>query len=36
VGRAPGGALLVLCGGGQGASCLYEGHIYFERNIDAR
>jgi hypothetical protein len=27
-------ALLVLWGGG--ASCFYEGHIYFERNIGAR
>jgi hypothetical protein len=21
---------------GEGASCLYEGHIYFERNMGAR
>jgi hypothetical protein len=29
----PRGALLVF---GGGASCLYKGHIYFERNMDAR
>jgi hypothetical protein len=29
-----GGTLLVLCGAG--ASCLYEGHIYFEQNMAAK
>jgi hypothetical protein len=32
VGHPPGGAVGPL----RGASCLYEGLIYFERNMDAR
>jgi hypothetical protein len=32
-GAPPGGAVGPWEGG---ASCLYEGHIYFERNMDAR
>jgi hypothetical protein len=32
-GTHPGGAPLVLLGG---TSCLYEGHIYFEGNMDVK
>jgi hypothetical protein len=35
-GAPPGGGGQCWSPGGGGASCVYEGHIYFERNMGAR